>query len=180
MIECLHHERFFIPNKERLADFFACQSYAENLSGFDKLIVPLPYDDFSTARVLTMQYVPGRKDQGRDGQTNPGGAIVADGNGFVVNVLSDPNGFGPRYPLIHFTSGPYAGLIPDVAPPEQRGSASGWMAVMQAVGTVLGAFSAGYLIARPNLTIRTSLGEDRMRVNSDQFMAHVGLVYSVF
>ena len=40
------------------------------------------------------------------------------------------------------------GLIPDIAPPEQRGSASGWMAVMQAVGTVLGAFSAGYLIVK--------------------------------
>lgn len=55
------------------------------------------------------KYVVGRKDQGRDGQTNPGGPIVANGNGYVVNVLSDPNGFGPKYPLVHFVSGPYAG-----------------------------------------------------------------------
>jgi hypothetical protein len=27
----------------------------------------------------------------------------------VVAVKSDPNGFGPSYPVIHFTSGPYAG-----------------------------------------------------------------------
>jgi hypothetical protein len=55
------------------------------------------------------QYIQGRKDQGRDGQTNPGGAVLANGKGFVVAVKSDPNGFGPSYPVIHFTSGPYAG-----------------------------------------------------------------------
>ena len=54
-------------------------------------------------------YKPGRKDQGQDGQTNPGGAILAPGAGYVVAVKSDPNGFGPRYPVVHFTSGPYAG-----------------------------------------------------------------------
>ena len=54
-------------------------------------------------------YKPGRKDQGQDGQTNPGGAILAPGSGYVVAVKSDPNGFGPAYPIVHFTSGPYAG-----------------------------------------------------------------------
>lgn len=54
-------------------------------------------------------YIQGRKDQGRDGQTNPGGPILANGNGVVVAVKSDPNGFGPAYPIVHFTSGPYAG-----------------------------------------------------------------------
>lgn len=46
--------------------------------------------------------------------------------------------------------GPYAGLIPDVVPPAQRGSASGWMALMTAVGTVIGALSAGQLIRGGN------------------------------
>lgn len=54
-------------------------------------------------------YVPGRIDQGHDFQTIPGGAIVAPGAGTVVKVLSDPNGFGPSYPVVHFTTGPYAG-----------------------------------------------------------------------
>lgn len=54
-------------------------------------------------------YTQQRKDQGRDGQTTPGGAILANGNGHVVRVASDPGGFGPSYPIIHFTSGPYAG-----------------------------------------------------------------------
>lgn len=54
-------------------------------------------------------YTPGRADQGRDFQTTPGGPIIAPGNGRVVAVKSDPNGFGPSYPVVYFTSGPYAG-----------------------------------------------------------------------
>jgi hypothetical protein len=54
-------------------------------------------------------YSPGRADQGRDGSTSPGGAIVAPGAGKVLKIGSDPNGFGPRYPIVQFSSGPYAG-----------------------------------------------------------------------
>jgi predicted unusual protein kinase regulating ubiquinone biosynthesis (AarF/ABC1/UbiB family) len=32
-----------------------------NLAQFDRLVVPAPLEDFSTARVLTMDYIPGRK-----------------------------------------------------------------------------------------------------------------------
>ena len=34
---------------------------AESLSRFDRLVVPRPIDDYTTARVLTMEYVSGRK-----------------------------------------------------------------------------------------------------------------------
>jgi murein DD-endopeptidase MepM/ murein hydrolase activator NlpD len=58
----------------------------------------------------------GRADQGRDIQTTPGAPIVAPGDGYVVRIASDPNNdgrpgahFGPSYPIVHFTSGPYAG-----------------------------------------------------------------------
>jgi hypothetical protein len=54
-------------------------------------------------------YKPGRLDQGHDFQTNPGGAIIAPGSGVVTRVASDPGGFGPAYPIVKFTSGPYAG-----------------------------------------------------------------------
>jgi hypothetical protein len=54
-------------------------------------------------------WTPGRRDQGRDGATNPGGPIIAPGDGYVVRIGSDPAGFGPRYPIVHFTSGPFAG-----------------------------------------------------------------------
>lgn len=54
-------------------------------------------------------YKPGRLDQGHDFQTAPGAPILAPGDGVVVAVKSDPNGFGPAYPIVHFTSGPYAG-----------------------------------------------------------------------
>jgi len=42
--------------------------------------------------------------------------------------------------------GPYAGLIPDIVPAEQRGAASGWLALMTAVGTLLGVVAAGALV----------------------------------
>lgn len=54
----------------------------------------------------------GRIDAGQDGQTNPGGAIVANGNGEIVDIKSDPSGFGPRYPVVVFHSGPLAGHGP--------------------------------------------------------------------
>lgn len=40
--------------------------------------------------------------------------------------------------------------------------------------------TAGYMIARPTLTIRTTLGEERQRVRADMFMLKMGVVYSVF
>lgn len=36
-------------------------SMATQLAGFERIIVPLPVDDYTTARVLTMDYVPGVK-----------------------------------------------------------------------------------------------------------------------
>ncbi|MBC8032225.1 MAG: AarF/ABC1/UbiB kinase family protein [Pyrinomonadaceae bacterium] len=34
---------------------------AENLREFEKIIIPQPIDDFTTSRVLTMDYIPGKK-----------------------------------------------------------------------------------------------------------------------
>jgi hypothetical protein len=50
-----------------------------------------------------------RVDQGQDIRTNPGGAIIAPGDGEVIAVKSDPSGFGPDYPVVKFSSGPMAG-----------------------------------------------------------------------
>ncbi|MDQ2937904.1 MAG: AarF/UbiB family protein [Acidobacteriota bacterium] len=36
-------------------------TFAENLREFDRIIVPEPVEDFSTSRVLTMDYIPGKK-----------------------------------------------------------------------------------------------------------------------
>lgn len=54
-------------------------------------------------------YTEERADQGRDLQTNPGGPIISPGVGKVVRIAVDPNGFGTGYPIIHYTTGPYAG-----------------------------------------------------------------------
>ena len=47
----------------------------------------------------------------------------------------------------NLSGGPYAGLIPDVVPRAQRGSASGWLALMTALGLLVGALAAGQLSA---------------------------------
>src|SRR5882762_9065952 len=36
-------------------------TFAENLREFDRIIIPEPIEDFCTSRVLTMEYIPGRK-----------------------------------------------------------------------------------------------------------------------
>jgi predicted unusual protein kinase regulating ubiquinone biosynthesis (AarF/ABC1/UbiB family) len=36
-------------------------TFRENLREFDKIVIPEPVDDFSTSRVLTMEYIPGKK-----------------------------------------------------------------------------------------------------------------------
>ena len=46
----------------------------------------------------------------------------------------------------NWAGGPYAGLIPDLVPHEQRGAASGWLALMTAGGTLFGVIAAGNLI----------------------------------
>lgn len=53
-----------------------------------------------------------RTDQGQDFITNWKGRIVAPASGRVVGVHSDrpfPNGFGPRYCVVHIDSGPFGG-----------------------------------------------------------------------
>jgi hypothetical protein len=40
--------------------------------------------------------------------------------------------------------------------------------------------SIGYLIARPHIAVRSTLGEDKRRVNADMLMFKVGMVYSIF
>jgi MFS family permease len=50
----------------------------------------------------------------------------------------------------NWAGGPYAGLIPDLVPQEQRGAASGWLALMTAAGTFLGAVAAGALVREGN------------------------------
>lgn len=54
------------------------------------------------------------------------------------------------YLLVQFgnnvATAPYSGLIPDLVPDDQRGVASGWMAVMSQVGTLAGGVASGLLL----------------------------------
>ncbi|MFN7173035.1 MAG: MFS transporter [Fimbriimonadaceae bacterium] len=47
-------------------------------------------------------------------------------------------------------TGAYSGIIPDLVPKEQRGKASGFMAIMTAIGTLSGAVLAGFILKENN------------------------------
>jgi hypothetical protein len=40
--------------------------------------------------------------------------------------------------------------------------------------------STGYIVARPNITVRSTAGEDKRRVHADMVTFRVGMVYSIF
>ena len=50
-------------------------SFRRNLAGFERLVVPAPVEDYTTSRVLTMEYVPGTK------ITALSGAVLLDVDG---------------------------------------------------------------------------------------------------
>jgi hypothetical protein len=52
-----------------------------------------------------------------------------------------------------------------------------WYDVSRKVGFNI---NAGYIVARPRVTVRSSLGEDRRVVHADQLVLQAGLVYSIF
>ncbi|MBI4365176.1 MAG: MFS transporter [Candidatus Latescibacteria bacterium] len=85
--------------------------------------------------------------------------FMAVGTGINIAVLALMAGFGAGSGIWLFlicylgvqlgnnwSGGPYAGLIPDVVPRGERGTASGWLALMTAAGLLLGAVAAGRLV----------------------------------
>jgi len=52
-----------------------------------------------------------------------------------------------------------------------------WYDLNRKIGVNL---NAGYIVARPHVTVRSSLGEDRLGIHADQFIVKVGMVYSIF
>jgi len=52
----------------------------------------------------------------------------------------------------NIATGSYSGMIPDIVPKDQRGEASGWMATMSQIGTILGVVSASRLMAAGHMT----------------------------
>jgi hypothetical protein len=57
-----------------------------------------------------------------------------------------------------------------------RPEVSVWHDVNKKIGINV---SAGYIVARPNVTVRSSLGEEARRVRADMFTVKVGAVYSI-
>jgi hypothetical protein len=52
-----------------------------------------------------------------------------------------------------------------------------WYDVNKKIGLTM---NAGYIAARPHVTVHSSLGDDRRRVRADQFILNVGMVFSIF
>ncbi|MER3497061.1 MAG: hypothetical protein C4320_10105 [Armatimonadota bacterium] len=63
------------------------------------------------------------------------GSFIGYAAGFIVVQFGN-----------NFALGPYMGVMPDLVVPEQRGIASGYMALMSQVGTLLGAAGVGVLL----------------------------------
>jgi MFS family permease len=57
----------------------------------------------------------------------------------------------------NIASGAYMGVIPDVVPKDEHGKASGFMALMSQLGTLLGAIGVGLLIPSSMVMVRYSL-----------------------
>ena len=52
-----------------------------------------------------------------------------------------------------------------------------WYDVNRKVGIHL---DAGYMVARPHVTVNSSLGADRRTIRADQFIVKLGMAYSIF
>ncbi|MEF2278654.1 MFS transporter [Deinococcus sp. YIM 134068] len=83
---------------------------------------------------------------------------------FAASVLSGVGGFWVYvlgFLLVQFgnnyATAPYSALIPQLVPPEQRGRYSGVMAMLQAVGQLLGAVAA-FVVGLLNLPVLVSFG----------------------
>ena len=82
------------------------------------------------------------------------GGVATNLLGLATVWMAGTNRNLPLYFLGYFitnignnvATGAYSAIIPDVVPERQRGEASGWMAVMSQIGTILGVISAGVLI----------------------------------
>lgn len=70
----------------------------------------------------------------------------------VLTLLTTPSflGFLLAYMVVQLgnnvTSAAYSGIIPDLVPEEERGKASGYMALMSQLGTLFGAIGSGLLL----------------------------------
>ena len=52
-----------------------------------------------------------------------------------------------------------------------------WFDVSRKIGVTV---TAGYMIARPKITVTSSLGSDERRIHADMFMLRLGAVYKIF
>lgn len=110
-------DKYYGPIDKKLAQSY--RSYQQSVKSYAQSAKTGPYgpagpsDGMGGFLPLGFTAKYGRHDQGRDIQTKVGAPIIAPGAGYVVRIGSDPGGagghFGPSYPIVYFTSGPYRG-----------------------------------------------------------------------
>ncbi|RYG19507.1 MFS transporter [bacterium] len=77
---------------------------------------------------------------------------IPKGDISIWGLIATPSflGFLVAYLVVQFgnniTSAAYSGIIPDLVPSDQRGKASGYMALMSQLGTLFGAVGSGVLL----------------------------------
>jgi len=94
--------------------------------------------------------------------------------GYAFSSFSMQPGFGDRYQDSLGVRGVQADVHNTfVVKPEL----AAWVDLSRKVGLNI---TAGYMIARPNISLSTSAGADRRRIDADMFMMKIGAVYSIF
>eukprot|EP01111_Echinosteliopsis_oligospora_P013368 TRINITY_DN4780_c0_g1_i2.p1 TRINITY_DN4780_c0_g1~~TRINITY_DN4780_c0_g1_i2.p1 ORF type:complete len:308 (+),score=48.72 TRINITY_DN4780_c0_g1_i2:87-1010(+) len=88
------------------------------------------------------------------------GSIIGIAFMIVMGEFSSKSSFNSVYALMilimgfqfgmQWAGGPYAGLMPDLVPRTKYGIASGWLGLAVAVGDLIGALGAGFLIRHDN------------------------------
>lgn len=125
--------------------------------------------DFGRLRVRPLMVGYGY--ERRFGRLLVGGGVIG---GYAVTAFRMTTEFNDQYRLKLSATGVRSTVSNTfVVRPEM----SAWFDISRKLGLNI---SSGYVVARPEVTVHSSLGSDRRRIRADMFNLRIGAVYSVF
>jgi hypothetical protein len=107
----------------------------------------------------------------RFGRLLVGGGVIG---GYAVTAFRMTTEFNDQYRLKLGATGVRSTVSNTVV---VRPEMSAWFDISRKLGLNI---SSGYVVARPEVTVHSSLGSDTRRIRADMFNIRIGAVYSVF